>query len=90
MATPRMRTAERVLEIIKAEDPDTEVTLYYLRQMIRAEAVPVARQAAQDTSRLTAKIGRARPQAARGVGTPDAGAVSLALCLEASGLDDCS
>ena len=55
-----------------------------------AEAVPVARQAAQDTSRLTAKIGRARPQAARGVGTPDAGAVSLALCLEASGLDDCS
>lgn len=41
MATPRMRTAEKVLEIIKAEDPDTEVTLYYLRQMIRAEAVPV-------------------------------------------------
>lgn len=55
-----------------------------------AEAVPVARQAAQDTAKLVAKIGRARPQAERGIGTPDAGAVSLALCLEASGLDDCS
>ena len=41
MTAPRMRTAEKVLEIIKAADPDTEVTLYYLRQMIRAEAVPV-------------------------------------------------
>lgn len=41
MAVPRMRTAERVLEEIKAADPNTEVTLYYIRQMIRAEAVPV-------------------------------------------------
>ena len=31
MTTPRMRTAERVLEEIKAADPDTEVTLYYIR-----------------------------------------------------------
>ncbi len=41
MPTPRMRTAEKVLEIIKAEDPDTEVTLYHIRRMIRAGAVPV-------------------------------------------------
>ena len=41
MATPRMRTAERVLEEIKAADPDTEVTLYYIRELIRAGAVPV-------------------------------------------------
>lgn len=41
MAIPRMRTAERVLEEIKAADPNTEVTLYYIRALIRAEAVPV-------------------------------------------------
>lgn len=41
MAVPRMRTAERVLEEIKAADPSTEVTLYYIRALIRAKAVPV-------------------------------------------------
>lgn len=41
MALPRMRTAERVLEEIKKVDPDTEVTLHYIRGIIRAEAVPV-------------------------------------------------
>lgn len=41
MVAPRMRTAEKVLEIIKAEDPSTDVTLYHLRRMIRAGAVPV-------------------------------------------------
>lgn len=41
MAIPRMRTAERVLEEIKAVDPDTEVKLCYIRQLIRAGAVPV-------------------------------------------------
>lgn len=41
MTAPRMRTAEKVLEIIKAEDPSTDVTLYHLRRMIRAGAVPV-------------------------------------------------
>lgn len=51
-----------------------------------AKATQVAQQAAQDTANLTAKIGRARPQAARSLGTPDAGAISLALCLEATGL----
>lgn len=41
MDVPRMRTAERVLEEIKATDPNTEVTLYYIRALIRAKAVPV-------------------------------------------------
>ena len=31
MAIPRMRTAEKVLEEIKREDPETEVTLHYIR-----------------------------------------------------------
>lgn len=41
MTTPRMRTAEKVLEIIKVEDPGTEVTLHHIRRMIKAGAVPV-------------------------------------------------
>ena len=41
MAVPRMRTAEKVLAEIRAADPDTEVTLYYIRSLIKAGAVPV-------------------------------------------------
>lgn len=41
MTMPRMRTAEKVLDIIKETDPGTEVTLYHLRRIIRTEAVPV-------------------------------------------------
>lgn len=41
MALPRMRTAAGVLEIIKAQDPDTEVTLHYLRSLINTKKVPV-------------------------------------------------
>ena len=43
MTMPRMRTAEKVLAEIKQVDPDTEVTLHYIRALIRAEAVPVVR-----------------------------------------------
>jgi dihydroxyacetone kinase len=50
-----------------------------------AAAGAVARQAAADTAALTPKVGRARPLAARSVGTPDAGATSMALCLVAAG-----
>lgn len=39
---PRMRTASGVLDIIKAQDPDTEVTLHYIRRIIAAREVPVA------------------------------------------------
>ena len=42
-----------------------------------------ADEAAQATAELTAKVGRARPLAERGIGTPDPGAVSMAWCLEA-------
>jgi len=50
-----------------------------------AAAARVAVQAAQETSVLRPKIGRARPLADRSVGTPDAGAVSIALCLSVAG-----
>jgi len=48
-----------------------------------ADAAAVATVAAADTQRLRPRVGRARPLAARSVGTPDAGAVSLALCVTA-------
>jgi dihydroxyacetone kinase len=48
-------------------------------------AVEVARSAAQETAGLRPKVGRARPLAERSVGTPDAGAISLAMCVEAVG-----
>lgn len=38
---PRMRTAAGVLEIIKAEDPGTEVTLHYIRRLVCTGKVPV-------------------------------------------------
>ena len=45
-----------------------------------AAAAAAATRAAEATAQLTPKLGRARPHAARSVGHPDAGAVSLALC----------
>jgi dihydroxyacetone kinase len=42
-----------------------------------------ADQAARDTADLRPKVGRARPLAERSIGTPDAGAISLAACLHA-------
>lgn len=47
------------------------------------EAADVATAAANATATLRPKVGRARPLADRSVGTPDAGAVSMALCLQA-------
>jgi dihydroxyacetone kinase len=44
-------------------------------------AADAATQAAADTASLTPKLGRARPLAERSIGTPDAGATSLALVL---------
>ena len=43
-------------------------------------AADVATQAARATADLRPKVGRARPLAERSVGTPDAGATSLAMC----------
>lgn len=45
------------------------------------DAVDVARKSAAETAELRPRIGRARPLAERSVGTPDAGAVSLAMCI---------
>jgi D-erythrulose 4-kinase len=44
-------------------------------------SVDVAHQSAAGTADLRPKVGRARPLAERSVGTPDAGAVSLAMCI---------
>lgn len=40
MQTPRMRTAHGALEIIKELDPDTAVTLRYIRRLIATGEVP--------------------------------------------------
>ena len=50
-----------------------------------ADAAAVATVAAEATAQLTPKVGRARPLAERSVGTPDAGATSMAMCLVAVG-----
>ncbi|MFC6015933.1 dihydroxyacetone kinase family protein [Plantactinospora solaniradicis] len=45
------------------------------------QAARVADRAAEETAGLRPRVGRARPLADRSVGTPDPGAVSLALCV---------
>ena len=47
-----------------------------------AELPNLAEEAAAATADLVPKIGRARPHADKSVGTPDAGAVSLALVIK--------
>ncbi|WP_101947048.1 D-erythrulose 4-kinase [Mycobacterium sp. 3519A] len=49
-------------------------------QQAWAAAADVATDAARGTADMRPKIGRARPLADRSVGTPDAGAISLAMC----------
>ena len=46
-----------------------------------ANAAEVAQKAAEDTANMVPKVGRARPAAERSLGTPDAGAISMALCI---------
>ncbi len=46
-------------------------------------AVVAAQQAAEDTANLLPLMGRARPHAEKSLGTPDAGAVSMALIVQA-------
>lgn len=41
MSIPRMRTAAKVLEEIRADDPNSEISLNYIRRIIRIGAVPV-------------------------------------------------
>ena len=47
------------------------------------KAVAAANESAKETVNLSPKIGRARPLAAKSIGTPDAGATSMALALSA-------
>jgi dihydroxyacetone kinase len=48
-------------------------------------AASAAEQAARETAGLAARIGRARALGARGVGSPDPGAISMSLCIAAVG-----
>lgn len=48
-------------------------------------ATEIAGQSAEATKNLTPKIGRARPHAEKSIGTPDPGAVSMALIAGATG-----
>jgi len=48
-------------------------------------AATAADRAALETAALRPRVGRARPLADRSVGTPDAGAMSLALCVRVTG-----
>lgn len=41
MSLPRMRTAGKVMEIIQEQDPDTDVTLHYIRNLIKTGEIPV-------------------------------------------------
>ena len=50
-----------------------------------AEGAAAATAAAANTAELRARAGRARPLGERSIGSPDPGAVSLALCLTAAG-----
>lgn len=50
-----------------------------------AAAAERSEEGARATADLRPKVGRARPLAERSVGTPDAGAVSLALCMRTVG-----
>ncbi|MBB3604871.1 dihydroxyacetone kinase [Mycolicibacterium sp. BK556] len=45
------------------------------------KSAEVAQKAAAETAELRPMVGRARPLAERSIGTPDAGAVSLAMCI---------
>ena len=57
-----------------------------------SEAAAVAQTAAAQTADLAPRVGRARPLAARSVGTPDPGAVSFGMCVRAAApvLGECS
>ncbi len=55
MTTPRMRTAPGALDIIRQEDPGTDVTLHYLRHLIKTgaiQSVPVGRKRLVNVDKL--------------------------------------
>lgn len=46
-ALPRMRNAEGVLKELKAQDPETRITLNFIRGLIRSGEVPVVQAGVQ-------------------------------------------
>ena len=77
---PRMRTAPKIVAEIKALDPDTEITEYYVRQLVKEGAVPVVWAGNKALINLNdvlnlLRTGTAQPQAAvstvRGIRTID-------------------
>lgn len=69
MATPRLRTAEGALEIIKAEDPETAVTLRHIRRLIATGTVPhvpVGRKKLVNVDGLLTYLEGGTKEAARG------------------------
>lgn len=43
MSLPKMRTAPGLLEELKKQDPETEITLFSIRKIVRSGALPVVR-----------------------------------------------
>lgn len=84
----RARIGDKTL--VDALDPfvktlTTEVKEGQLLAMAWRTAAGAAKAAADATAQLTPRLGRARPLAARSLGHPDAGAVSLAICARVAG-----
>lgn len=46
-ALPRMRNAEGVLAELKAQDPETRITLNFIRGLIRSGEIPVVQAGVQ-------------------------------------------
>lgn len=46
-ALPRMRNAEGVLRELKAQDPDTRITLHFIRGLIHSGEIPVVQAGCQ-------------------------------------------
>lgn len=72
---PRMRTAARIVEELKALDPETEVTEFFIRQLAKEGTVPVVWAGRKALINLTdildlMRLGTARPteEAAAAVG----------------------
>lgn len=66
----RMRTAVGVLDLIKEQDPDTEVTLHYVRKIIHSgefPVTPVGRKKLVDADALIAYIAAGQTKAAEPV-----------------------
>lgn len=69
---PRMRTAPKIVAEIKALDPDTEVTEYYVRQLVRTGVVPVVWAGAKALINLDDVLSLLRLGASRAEPKPEA------------------